>query len=96
MFRGIYLENQNETITVASVYDKVNRSPQWSAVNDDPVANNGGTNDFYIANGTNINATLREMVNTKSSQAGERFVMDVTSPGQYRGAVIRRKSCPGS
>jgi hypothetical protein len=86
--RRIYLENRNETVTVSSVYDKVNRSPQWSAVNNDAVVNNGGTNDFYIANGTDINATLREMVNTKSSQAGERFVMDVTSPGQYRGAVI--------
>lgn len=86
--RRIYLENQNETVTVASVYDKVNTNPQWSTVNNDPVSNSGGINDFYIVNGTIINATLREMVNTKSSQARDRFVMDVTSPGQYRGAVI--------
>jgi hypothetical protein len=86
--RRIYLENRNETVTVSSVYDKVNNSPQWSNVNSGSVANTAGTGDFYIANGTRIDATLREMVNTKSSQAGDRFVMDVTSPGQYQGAVI--------
>lgn len=86
--RRIYLENRNETITVSSVYDKVNDNPQWSTVNNNTVANNGGIKDFYIANGTEINATLREMVSTKSSQAGDRFVMDVTSPGQYKNAVI--------
>lgn len=86
--RRIYLENRNETITVSSVYDKVNNSPQWSTVNNDTLADTGGINDFYIANGTDISATLREMVSTRSSQAGDRFVMDVTSPGQYKGAVI--------
>lgn len=86
--RRIYLENRNETITVSSVYDKVNNNPQWSTVNNDTLADTGGINDFYIANGTVINATLREMVSTNSSQAGDRFVMDVTSPGQYKGAVI--------
>jgi hypothetical protein len=86
--RRIYLENRNETITVSSVYDKVNNHPQWSTVNDDTLADTRDINDFYIPNGTDINATLREMVSTKSSQAGDRFVMDVTSPGQYKGAVI--------
>lgn len=86
--RRIYLENRNETITVSSVYDKVNNNPQWSTVNDDTLADTRDINDFYIPSGTDINATLREMVSTKSSQAGDRFVMDVTSPGQYKGAVI--------
>ena len=89
--RRIYLENRNETVTVSSVYDKVNNRPQWSTVNNDPVSTSSGINDFYVANGMQINATLRELVTTKSSQSGDRFVMDVTSPGQYRGAVIEGK-----
>ena len=30
VIRRVYLENRNETVTVASVYDKVNQSAQWS------------------------------------------------------------------
>ncbi len=87
--RRIYLENQNETITVSSVYDKIDNNPQWSVVNSGQVAGyNGGINDFYIANGTSITATLRDTVSTKTSKVGDRFTMEVTSPGQYRGAVI--------
>jgi hypothetical protein len=88
--RRIYLENQNEAITVASVYDKVNNIAQWSTVNNGTVStvNTGTFNDFYVANGTAINATLRGMISTRSSQVGDRFTMDVTSPNQYRGAVI--------
>ena len=31
---------------------------------------------------------MRGTVNTKASQVGDRFAMEVTSPSQYRGAVI--------
>ena len=95
--RKIYLENRNDQITVSSVYDKVNNTAEWSTVNDgstyggnNPGTGGNNTNDgnFYIPNGTQIQATLRGAINTRDSQVGDRFTMDVTSPGQYRGATI--------
>jgi hypothetical protein len=87
--RRIYLENRNETITVASVYDKVNQTAQWSTVNRGGDINTGGNyNDFVIPNGTQITARLDNLISTKDSQDGDRFTMTVTSPSQYNGAVI--------
>ena len=91
--RRIYLENRNETVTVSSVYDKINNTAQWSTVNSGNVNNNNGggsgnVNDFLIPNGTRLTTSLRGTVNTKVSQVGDRFAMEVTSPSQYRGAVI--------
>ena len=90
--RKLYLENQNETVSVTSVYDKTNNIAQWSSIE----SNGGGRNDtgvgavgnFYIPSGTRLTATLRNNVNTQASQVGDRFTMEVTSPGTYRGAVI--------
>ena len=50
----------------------------------------GGVNNgtFVIANGTRLTATLREAITTDSSQVNDRFVMEVTAPSQYQGAVI--------
>ncbi|MBC7901230.1 MAG: hypothetical protein H7070_14385 [Saprospiraceae bacterium] len=89
--RRIYLENRNDQVTVSSVYDKVNNSAQWSTVNPGGGNNNVGTgnvNDFYIPNGVKLTGTLNNAVDTKVSQVGDRFSLDVTSPSQYRGAVI--------
>lgn len=87
--RRLYLENQNEMITVSSVYDKIANAPQWSTVNSGQIGSNTGSGtDFYIANGTVITATLRDTIGTRTSKAGDRFALEVTSPGQYRGAVI--------
>ncbi len=88
--RRVYLENQNDQVTVMSVYDKTGQSPQWNITadippntGDQPVA--GG---FIIPNNTGIVATLDTPLSTKVSQNGDRFSMTVTSPSQYRGAVI--------
>lgn len=86
--RRIYLENRNEQITVSSVYDKTSNTAQWPAVNN--INQTGGVNNgnFVISNGTRLTATLRNSIVTGTSQANDRFTMDVTSPDQYRGAVI--------
>ncbi len=88
--RRIYIENSNETITVSSVYDRTSNSAQWSTVNTGPAygGTTGGINDFYIPNGTRLTAVLRSTINTRASQIGDRFTMEVTSPGQYRGAML--------
>ncbi len=90
--RRLYLENRNETITVSSVYDKVDSYARWNDVNTGGTWNgNTGTNlptEFYIPNGTRLTAQLRNNVNTRDSQVGDRFTLEVTSPNQYRGAII--------
>jgi hypothetical protein len=91
--RRLYLDDGAETVTVSSVYDRVANVAQWSTVNTGgPVfgggTTTGGINDFFIPNGTRLTATLRDTINTRASQAGDRFAMEVTSPGRYRGAII--------
>ncbi len=86
--RRVYLENRNETITVASVYDKVNEMAQWSMVGGGNTNVGGNINDFIIPNSTQITARLDNIVSTKDSKDGDLFTMTVTSPSQYNGAVI--------
>ena len=94
--RTVYIENQNRTVSVASVYDKTDSVARWSEVNSNYNNNTtagypssgGYDNTFIIANGTRINATLNSNLTTRASQPGDRFTMTVTSPYQYRGAVI--------
>lgn len=91
--RRIYLENRNETVSTLSVYDRINDAADWSAVVQEPrVPWNGNTtsssNEFYVPNGVVLTAQLRDSVNTRASQVGDRFSLEVTSPNEFRGAVI--------
>lgn len=85
--RRLYLEDQNQTVTVTSVYNKTSQVPQW----DSPVypTGNGSMNDnFLIPNNTAITATLDAPISTRNARNGDRFSMTVNSPSQYSGAVI--------
>lgn len=86
--RRVYLENRNETITVASVYDKVNQSAQWSMVNNGNTSGNTSLEDFVVPNNTPLTATLNNPISTQASQNGDRFTLTVNSPSQYDGATI--------
>ncbi len=91
--RRVYLENKNETVTVASVYDKVSETADLSSINNSNTGSNnsGGNNninDFIVANNTPLTTILRTPISTKASQNGDRFQMEVTSPSQYNGAII--------
>ena len=89
--RRVYIENRNETVTVASVYDKVSETANFSMVNNGTVGNNNNTTytDFVIPNGTRVTAVLRNgMISTKDSKDGDRFTMEITSPSQFDGAII--------
>lgn len=88
-----YLENRNETVSVSSVYDKIDPVARWSDVNLDTTlpstdTTGGVSGDFYIPNGTRLTATLNTPVTTRATQVGDRFTMNVTSPDIYRNAVI--------
>jgi len=86
--RRVYLENRNDTVTVASVYDRVSPTAQWSMVNSRDSNIGSNLNDFVIPNGTQVTAVLDNMISTKNSQDGDRFTMTVRSPSQFEGAVI--------
>jgi len=93
VIRRVYLENRSDTVTVASVYDKINDTAQFSNINNNQNAgnnqNNGTTsNDFVIPNNARLTAVLRSVVSTKTSQDGDRFTMEVTSPSEFNGAII--------
>lgn len=88
VIRRIYLENRNETITVASVYDKTDKTARFADVNNNNQNTGGLTNDFIIPNNTRLTAVLRTPISTKVSQDGDRFRMEVTSPSQFDGATI--------
>ncbi|CAN5316981.1 hypothetical protein BH10ACI1_BH10ACI1_28340 [soil metagenome] len=89
VIRRVYLENRNETVTVTSVYDKVNPTAQWSVLNNNQNTSNNTTYEqFIVPNNTKLTAVLMNTVSTKTSQDGDQFQMRVTSPSEYEGAVI--------
>lgn len=89
VIRRIYLENKNETITVASVYDKTDRTARFDSVNNNNNQNTGGlSNDFVIPNNTRLTAILRTPISTKTTQNGDRFRMEISSPSEFNGAII--------
>lgn len=87
--RRLYLENLNQTITATSVYDRTDRIARWPVIDRRPDWNdNTGVSGFYIPNGTRLTAVLQNMVSSRTSQPGDRFTMEITSPSSYRGAII--------
>lgn len=87
--RRVYLENQSEQVTVTSVYDKRSQSVDWNNTGKVyPPVTGGTTGGFYIPNNTGIVATLNTPISTRTARDGDVFSMTVTSPSQYRDAVI--------
>jgi len=86
--RRVYLENQNETVTVVSVYDRTSPTAVWNNSNTTYPTTGNGSNGFIVPNNTSIIATLDTPLSTRNVRDGDRFTMTVTSPNQFSGAVI--------
>ena len=88
--RRIFLDNSNQDVTVTSVYEKVDPIARWDNVSNSlPGGTNVSTvveNSFVVPAGTRLSATLRTDIS--STNQTDRFSMEVTSPAQYRGAII--------
>jgi hypothetical protein len=87
--RRIYLENTNDAVTVSSVYDKIDNVARWNMVttgsdNTAVVVNES----FIIPSGTRLNAVLRDQIRPAANQTTDSFTLEVTTPSQYRGALI--------
>jgi len=89
--RSIYLENQSQMVTATAVYDRTGNTANWPPVTNRPGWGNPpvATGDFLIPNGTRVMAVLRNRIATNASYSGDPFTMEVTSPSQYSGAIIR-------
>ncbi len=89
--RTLHLENQNEIVTATAVYDRTGNTANWPPVNNRPGWGNSPvtSGEFLIPNGTRVTAVLRNRIATNASYSGDPFTMEVTSPGQYAGAIIR-------
>ena len=86
--RRVYLENNAQTITVSSVYDKTSQVAEWNNNTNPPIYNGGSTSGFIVPNNTGLTATLDTPLSTKNVRDGERFTMTVDAPSQYNGAII--------
>lgn len=86
VIRRVYLENKNETVTVASVYDKVNETAQFDQIYEN--TNPNYNERFVVPNNTIITANLLTPISTEVSQNNDRFKMEVTAPNQFDGAII--------
>jgi hypothetical protein len=89
--KRVHLENRNETVTVNSVYTRTAQVARWADVNVSPMPGQYPdvvTGEFYIPNGTRLTTVLRTPISTDTSQVNDRFTLEVTSPVQYRGALI--------
>lgn len=87
VIRRIYLENRNDTVTVASVYDKTDETARFDNLTGNTTVG-GNVGDFVIPNNTKITAVLQDQISTKDSQDGDTFTMEVTSPSKFDGAII--------
>ena len=83
--RRVYIEDENESVTVTSIYDRLSSSPDWNFGNMNTVGSSGS---FIVPNNTTIVASLNTPLSTRTARDGDRFSMTVDAPGQYNGAVI--------
>jgi hypothetical protein len=91
--RRIYLEGANRQITVESFYTRTSNVAQFDTIyrgstTGGTYGGNTATGDFMVPNGTRLTAVLNTDIDTKTASVGDRFTMEVTSPSEYRGAII--------
>jgi len=92
--RRIMMGNLTSPIVVRSVYDRtadvarfdVYRGGGSQTYPSDTVGSRN--DDFVIANGTTLIATLNNDLNTRNTRENDRFTMTVREPSQYQGATI--------
>jgi hypothetical protein len=88
--RRIVDDGRRQPVTVASFYRRSSEQPQWD-VYPRPVGTGSSETpaaDFLVPAGAGLVATLNEDLSTKTTRDRDGFSLTVSSPAQYRGAVI--------
>jgi hypothetical protein len=89
--RSLYTERLNQVVVARSVYDRVSDVAKFDLDRDlvrdqpDPSPSRG---NFSVPDGVQLTARLNQQLSTRQTREGDRFTLNVTDPGQYRGAVI--------
>jgi len=90
MTRRIYIDSGNNSVTVSSVYDKIDNAARWDDASSPVNPTGGGSSNvnesFVVPSGSRLNAELQSSIT--GSGSGEQFTMEVRTPTQYRGAII--------
>jgi hypothetical protein len=84
--RSLYTERLSRKVVAQSVYDRVSDIAQFDLDRDPDVSPARG--DFIVPDGVLLTARLNQQLSTKYTREGDRFMLSVTEPGQYKGAVI--------
>jgi hypothetical protein len=86
--RRIYTEGSGESITVSSVYDKIDTIARWTSVTMDTTTGAVATAEdtFVVPAGTRMSAELVTPIT--GDRIPDRFTMEVRTPSQFRGAII--------
>jgi len=88
VIRRVYIENDSQTVTSMSLYDKTDQTARWDSAISPRITDSSSINDYIIPNSTRLTATLDTPLSTKTINNTDRFSMTVTSPSQYYGAII--------
>ena len=81
-------------IVVQNVYERTSDVAEWNVYNGTTAGYSQSGNvstaagDFVIPDGQMLTARLDTDLSTRTAQTGDRFMMTVTSPAQFQGAVI--------
>ena len=81
---------RRQPVTVASFYRRSSEQPEWDVYPSrwrDRIRHHPA-GDFIVPAGTRLVATLNEALSTKTTHDRDRFSLTVSSPSQYRGAII--------
>jgi len=87
--RSLYTERIGQTVVASNVYDRVSDVAQFNLNLDrDLPYDTPARGNFVVPDGVQLAARLNQQLSTRYTREGERFTLNVTDPGQYRGAVI--------
>ncbi|HKQ79507.1 MAG TPA: hypothetical protein VJ810_37790 [Blastocatellia bacterium] len=89
--RSLYTERLNQEVVARSIYERVSDVAQFNLERDlVPNLPDAGPSrgNFSVPDGVLLTARLNQQLSTRQTREGDRFTLNVTGPGQYRGAVI--------
>jgi hypothetical protein len=88
--RRVYAERLSRPVVVQSIYDRTSDAPQWGLYmgGADTRHARRDRGEYIVPGGTTMSAQLNTDLNTRTSRAGDRFTLSVSSPAEFRGATI--------